>query len=99
MVKTSLRTAAIICLVIWAVIWLLFIAVRLSPFDIRGVPGAGKDLLIALAVALLSPIVATALAAAALARQPRLPRDRLLLGWAIAAFFGQAILFLITRWL
>jgi hypothetical protein len=99
MAKTSLRTASIACLVTWAAIWLAFLLLRLSPLDIRSIPGAGRVLLIALAVALLAPIVATGLAAAALARHPRVPRDRLVLGWAVAALFGQVFLFLITRWL
>lgn len=66
MAKTSLRNASIACLVIWAAIWLLFLLMRLSPLDIRGIPGAGRFMPIALAV---------------------------------AAFFGQVFLFLITRWL
>jgi hypothetical protein len=99
MAKTSLRTASVACLVIWGVIWLAFLLLRLSPFDIRNVPGAGRILLIALAVALLTPMMATGLAAAALAQHPRVPRDRLVLGWAVAALFGQVFLFLITRWL
>jgi hypothetical protein len=97
--KTSLRTASIVCLVIWSAIWLLFLLMHLSPLDIRSIPGAGRVLLIALAVALLAPIAATGLAGAALALHPRVPRDRLVLGWAVAAFFGQVFLFLITRWL
>jgi hypothetical protein len=97
--KTSLRTASIVCLVIWSAIWLLFLLMRLSPLDIRSIPGAGRALLIALAVALLAPIAATGFAGAALALHPRAPRDRLVLGWAVAAFFGQVFLFLITRWL
>jgi hypothetical protein len=99
MVKTSLRTGSIACLAIWALIWLGFLLLRLSPIDIRSTPGAGRVLLIALAIALLAPIVAIGLAAAALARHPRVPRDRLVLGWAAAALFGQVLLFLITRWL
>jgi hypothetical protein len=99
MVKASFRTASIACLVIWAAIWLVFLLLRLLPLDIRGIPGAGRVMLIALAVALLAPIVATGLAAAALARHPRIPRDRLVLGWAVAALFGQGLLFLLTRWL
>jgi hypothetical protein len=99
MAKTSLRTASVACLVLWGAIWLVFLLLRLSPLDIRSIPGAGRILLIALAVALLAPFVATGLAAAALAQHPRVPRDRLVLGWAVAALFGQVFLFLITRWL
>ncbi len=99
MAKAALRTASIVCLVIWAAIWLLFILLRLSSLDIRNIPDAGKVVFIALAVALLTPIAATGLAGAALALHPRVPRDRLVLGWAVGAFFGQVFLFLITRWL
>ena len=99
MAKTALRTASIVCLVIWAAIWLLFILMRLSSLDIRSIPDAGRVVFIALAVALLAPIAATGFAGAALALHPRVPRDRLVLGWAVAAFFGQVFLFLITRWL
>jgi hypothetical protein len=97
--KTALRTASTVCLAIWAVIWLLFLLLRLSPLDIRSIPGASRFLLTALAIALLAPIAATGLAGAALALHPRVPRDRLVLGWAVAAFFGQVFLFLIARWL
>ena len=99
MVKPSLRTASISCLAIWAAIWLLFLLVRLSPLDIRSIPGIGIVMLVALAVALLAPVVATGLAGAAFVRQPRLPLNWLTLGCAIAALFGQGLLFLISRWL
>jgi hypothetical protein len=99
MAKTALRTASIGCLAIWAAIWVLFILMRLSPLDIRSIPNAGNVVFIALALALLAPIAATGLAGAALVLHPRAPRDRLVLGWAVAALFGQVFLFLITRWL
>ena len=94
-----MRTASIYCLVAWAVIWLLFLSIRLSSFDIRVIPGIGPVMLIALVAALLAPIVATGLAVAALVRQPRAQPNWLTLGGAIAALFGQAILFLSSRWL
>ena len=77
----------------------MFLLMRLSPFDIRSVPGIGMAILAALGVALLAPIVAIGLAGVALVRQPRAPLNWLTLGFAIAAFFGQGLLFLITRWL
>jgi hypothetical protein len=98
-VKASLRTAAIYCLVVWAAIWVLFLLMRLSPLDIRGIPGIGMIMLVALAAALLAPIVATGLAGAALVRQPRVPLNWLTLACAIAALIGQGLLFLITAWL
>ena len=99
MARMSLPTATIYCLAIWAAIWLSFLLMRLSPFDIRIIPGIGPGMLTALVVALMAPIVATGIAGAALVRRPRLPLNWLLLGCAIAALLGQWILFMITRWL
>jgi len=99
MIKAPLRTASIACLVIWAAVWLLFLVMRVSPLDIRTIPGIGMIMLGALGVALLAPIVAAVLAGAALVRQPRVRLNWLTLGCAIAAFFGQGFLFLITRWM
>lgn len=88
MIKASLRTAAIACLAMWAAVWLLFLLMRFSPLDIRRIPGIGMVMLGALGLALLAPIVATGLAGAALARQPRVALNWLTLGCAIAALFG-----------
>jgi hypothetical protein len=99
MVKPSLRAASISCLVIWAAVWLLFLLMRLSPLDIRIIPGIGRMLLVALGVAILAPIVATGLAVGALVREPRLPVNWLTLGCAIAAFVGQGVVFLIPGWM
>jgi hypothetical protein len=99
MVKAPLRIASISCLAIWAALWLLFILMRLSPLDIKSIPGIGMVMLVALGVALFAPIVAAALAGAASVRQPRMPLNWLTLGCALAALFGQGLLFLITIWL
>jgi len=99
MPKVSLRIASVSCLAIWAAIWLLFLLMRLSSFDIRNIPGIGMVMLTALAVALVSPIVATGLAGAALVREPRAPLNLLTFGCAIAALLGQFFLFLISRWM
>ena len=99
MVKASLRAASITCLAIWAAVWLLFLMMRLSRFDIRSIPGIGIVMLGALGIALLAPILATGLAIAASVRQPRVPLNWITLGCAIAALFGQGLLFLITRWM
>ena len=99
MVKASLRTGSISCLAIWAAVWLLFLLMRFSPLDIRSVPGIGMLLLAALGIALLAPIAAMGLAGAALVRQPRVLLNWLTLGCAIAALFGQGLLFLMTKWL
>jgi hypothetical protein len=97
--RATLRTASIYCLAIWAAIWLLFLLMRLSPFDIRIIPGIGPVMLIALVVVLMAPIVATGIASAALVRQPRVPLNWVLLGCGVAALLGQWTLFTITRWL
>ena len=98
MTKVSLRKASISCLAIWLAIWLVFLLMRLSPLDIRIIPGIGPIMLSALAVVLIAPIVATGLAGAALVRQPRL-LNLLTLGCAISALLGQVLLFDITRWM
>ena len=67
MTKTSLRSASIYCLAIWAAIRLLLLSMRLSRFDIRIIPGIGPMILIALVVAFAAPIVATGIAGTALA--------------------------------
>ena len=99
MAKTALRTASIYCLAIWAAIWLLFLLMRLSPLDLRNMPGIGPVMLIALVVALIAPIVAIGISGTALVRQPRMPLNWLIFVSAIAALLGQAILFTVTRWL
>jgi hypothetical protein len=94
----SLRTASIGCLAIWLAIWLLFLLMRLAPFDIRNIPGIGTITLLALACALAAPIVATGLAGAAWVRE-RGSLNLLIFGFAVAALLGQALLFLMFRWL
>ena len=99
MSKAPLRTASISCLAIWAAVWLLFLVMRFSPFDYRVIPGIGQIMLAALGVALLAPIMAIGLAGAASLRQPRVPLNWITLGCAIAALFGQGLLFLVTKWM
>ena len=99
MTKISLRSTAIACLAVWLGIWVLFMLMRFSPFNFTSIPGVGIVLLVALATALLTPLVAAGLAAAALLRHPRVPLNWLVLGCALAALFGQVLLFLITRWM
>jgi len=98
MAKASLRNISILCLGIWAVVWFLFLLMRFSPLDIRGIPGIGLIMLVAFAIALLAPVAAMGTAGAALVWQPRVPLNWVVLGCAIAAFFGQALLFFIFRW-
>jgi len=94
-----LRNASIVCLAIWAAVWFMFLLMRFTPIDIRNIPGIGMIMLAALAIALLAPLAATALAGIALARQPRVSLNWLLFGCAIAALVGQGVLFLISKWL
>jgi len=72
---------------------------RLSPLDIRNLPGIGSFMLIALTAAVFAPFAAAGLAAAALVRDFRVPLNWLIFGCAIAALFGQVLLFLSSRWL
>ena len=99
MAKVSLRTASISCLAVWGAIWLVFLLISLSPFDIRNIPGIGKVMLAAIVVALLAPIAATGLAGAALVRQPRAPLTSLTFWCALAVLLGQVALFLMSRWM
>jgi len=99
MARTSLRATAIYCLAIWAAIWLLFMLIRFSSFDIRVIPGIGPVMLVALVVAVAAPIVAIGIACAALVRQPKALLNWLTLGCAIATCVGQAILFTVTKWM
>ena len=99
MSKVSFRSASISCLAVWVAVWILFFLMRVSPLDIRVIPGIGPFLLLALATAILAPLVAGALACAALVRRPRAAWNWLALGLAIAAFFGQGCLFLASRWM
>ena len=97
--KPSLRTGSIYCLAIWAAIWFLFMLMRFSPLDIRNIPGIGNIMLGSLVVALVAPLVATVLAAAALFRPPREWLTLLTLACAFAVSAGQVLLFAMTRWM
>jgi hypothetical protein len=97
--KFPLRSASLFCLVIWVLIWLLFLLIRISSFDIRNIPGIGPIMLAALVAVLLAPIAAMVLAVVALFRQPRLLLNWLALACAVSIFLGQGLLFFATRWL
>jgi len=99
MSKLLLRNASIFCLAVWVAIWFLFLSIRFSSFDIRSIPGIGPVMLVALCAALLAPVAAIFLAAAALIRQPREPLDWLAIAFAVAIFLGQGLLFSATSWL
>jgi hypothetical protein len=99
MAKISLRRSSIYCLAIWAAIWLLFLLIRFSSFDIRVIPGIGPVMLLALIGVFVAPMVATGIAVVALVRQPRVALDWLLLGCAIVVLVGQVHLFMNSKWL
>ena len=99
MTRISLRAASLCCVAIWAGVWLLFLVLRVSSLDVRYVPGAPGIVLSALVLSVLAPVVAVGLAAAALARGPRMPANWLALGLGSAALCGQWLLFLSARWL
>ena len=97
--KKTLAVIAIGCLMIWAVVWVLFMAIRFSSFDIRMIPGIGPVMLLLLLTVFAAPFVAIGVAGAALIRQPGIPLNWLALGGAIAALVGQSALFAVTKWL
>lgn len=99
MPKASLRSAALVCLGIWAAVWLLFLLLRFSSLDVRYIPGAPALLLGALAASFLAPVVALGFAAAALVRQPRVLPNLLTLAGAGAALLVQALVFASSRWM
>jgi hypothetical protein len=99
MAKMSLRTASIYCFAVWAAIWLLFLLIRVSSFDIRIIPGIGPIMLMALVGSMVAPIVATGLAGAAVVRKPRLLLSWLIFGCAVIALLGQMQLFMSSKWL
>ncbi len=94
-----MRKASLYCLAVWLGIWIVFMVMRFSPFDIRNIPGIGQLLLIALVVAVLAPLVATVLAGVAVFREPRERLNWLTAGCAGAVLVGQYFLFLVTRWM
>jgi hypothetical protein len=95
----KLRNASVACLGIWALIWLVFLLLRIAPIDIRNIPGIGGIMLGALAIALLAPVAAAGFALAALARQPKVRLNWVMLAGAVAVLVGQGFVFLMTRWM
>jgi hypothetical protein len=97
--EASLKTASIYCLGIWVAVWLLFMLIRFSGFDIRVIPGIGPIMLMALVVAVIAPVVALGIAGVALIRRPRAGLGWLILGCAVAACFAVGFIFAATKWL
>jgi hypothetical protein len=56
-------------------------------------------MLAAMVVAVIAPVLATILAAAAVVRLPQVPLNWIILACASTAFGGQVVVFLIFRWL
>lgn len=73
--------------------------IRFSGFDIRLIPGIGPIMLVALAIAVLAPVVAVVIAAVALIRRPRAALHWLILGCAMAACLAVGVVFSVTQWL
>jgi hypothetical protein len=97
--RSSLRTAAIVCLGVWGAIWVLFLGLRFLPFDVRTIPGAGRIALALLGTALMAPVVASLLGLAALFRGYRGVLSWFILGCALAAVLAELLVFLMTRWM
>jgi hypothetical protein len=95
----SWRAVSLACLAIWAGIWILFLGLRVSPLDIRVIPGMAQILLLCLVVSFLAPVIASGLAVVALIRQPRAGLNWLVLGGAVAVVTAQCLVFLVSRWL
>jgi hypothetical protein len=77
----------------------MFLIMRFSPFDIRVIPGIGPIMLVALVVAVISPVLALGIAGVALFRRPRAVPGWLILGCAVAACFAVGFIFAATKWL
>lgn len=99
MTQVPLRKAVFSILGFWIAIWFVFLVIRVSPFDIRVIPGIGPIMLLALTGALLAPVVATGLAVFALCRGPRAPLDWIALGCGAGALVGQTLLFGASGWM
>jgi hypothetical protein len=99
MSRSWLQSAAVVCISLWGAIWLLFIGVRFSSFDVSQHRSLGPVLLVLLLTVLVAPLAAIGFAIAAVVQRPAVLSNWITLGCAGAAFAGQALLFLITRWM
>lgn len=97
--KSPLRKAAIACIAVWVVIWVVFMLIRFSHVDVRVMPGVGPVLLMLLAAAGILPLAAAVLAVIAAIQQPKEPLSWMTLGGAIAVLCGQAVMFMANRWM
>jgi hypothetical protein len=95
----SLKTVSIYCLCVWVAVWLMFMLIRFSGFDIRVIPGIGPIMLVALLVAVISPVLALGIASVSLIRRPRAVLGWVILGFAVAACFAVGFIFTATKWL
>jgi len=99
MIRAPWRFASVSCIAIWAAIWLFFFLVRHSTLDVSQYPFLGSVALAMLVTVAIAPIAAIAFAVTAVVQQPATLPNWITLGCAIAALFGQALLFLSSRWL
>src|ERR1700733_15098819 len=99
MAKESLKAVSIYCLGVWVAVWLMFMLIRFSGFDIRVIPGIGPIMLGALLVAVISPVLALGIAGVSLIRRPRAVLGWVILGCAVAACFAVGLIFTATKWL
>ena len=97
--KWSPRSGAIYCLLAWATIWLFFLAVRFSGFDIRQIPGIGPVMLLLFSAVAAAPLAASLLAVVAVIQRPASTLSWITLVCAIAALVGQAVLFAASKWM
>ncbi|HEX4377760.1 MAG TPA: hypothetical protein VHZ99_11480 [Steroidobacteraceae bacterium] len=99
MASSKLTIASIVCLAIWVAVWVLFLFIRFSGVDIRLIPGIGIFMLSTLVVSFLAPVAATGLAVIALIRQPSVLLNWFCLLGGVTVMFGQALVFVSSRWL
>lgn len=97
--KWTLRSGAIACLAVWLAIWVFFMLVRFSHFDIRQIPGIGPVMLLLLAAASATPLAGSILALLAVIQRPSVPLNWITLVCGVAALVGQAILFAASKWM
>lgn len=99
MARNWLRSAALICIALWVAIWLVFIGVRLSSFDVSQHPSLGRLALILLLTVLMAPLLAIGFGIAAVLQRPAVLSNWITLACAGAALVLQTLLFLVTRWM
>jgi hypothetical protein len=90
---------AIAGLAIWVAIWIIFMLIRFSSFDIRTVPGAGPILLFMLVASGILPLATSVLAVVSAIQKPKDMLSWITLVCSVAALLGQAALFAAQKWM